>query len=194
VSNEGGLLPQRRTYDNLLVGGATQRPHATAGAHVSLWTLLKWERPSHTYLTNRLPGKSLFSTSVFALWRKSEEEGDCSDIKDMDISLHSTVRLLQRSDTFVLVVSAASPACVCVRNNSQTPMSRISTFSDNLLVKYVWDGRSHFNNVHSNTCAPAVTCGRCVAPPTNLKRSASIKTAFAARLWKSSLTTASTSR
>ena len=37
----------------------------------------------------------------------------------MDISLHSTVRLLKRSDTFVLVVSAASPACVCVRNNPQ---------------------------------------------------------------------------
>ena len=39
--------------------------------------------------------------------------------KDMDISLHSTVRLLKRSDTFVLVVSVASPVCICVRNNSQ---------------------------------------------------------------------------
>jgi hypothetical protein len=37
----------------------------------------------------------------------------------MDISLHSTVRLLQRSDTSVLTVSAASPACLCVRANPQ---------------------------------------------------------------------------
>ena len=37
----------------------------------------------------------------------------------MDISLHSTVRLLQRSDTSILMVSAASPACLCVRTNPQ---------------------------------------------------------------------------
>jgi hypothetical protein len=37
----------------------------------------------------------------------------------MDISLHSTVRLLQRSDTSVLMVSAAFPACLCVRTNPQ---------------------------------------------------------------------------
>jgi hypothetical protein len=37
----------------------------------------------------------------------------------MDISLHSTVRLLQRSDTSVLTVSAAFPACLCVRTSPQ---------------------------------------------------------------------------
>ena len=37
----------------------------------------------------------------------------------MDISLHSTVRLLQRPDTSVLMVSAASPACLCIRLNPQ---------------------------------------------------------------------------
>ena len=47
---------------------------------IDIWTLLLCRRPYHTYLTDRLPGKPLFSTSVFALWRKSEEEGDCSDI------------------------------------------------------------------------------------------------------------------
>jgi hypothetical protein len=30
-------------------------------------------------IKNRCSGKAFFSTSVFALWRKSEEEGDCSD-------------------------------------------------------------------------------------------------------------------
>ena len=68
-----------RQKGEYLVLGATQRDNATTSAHAQIWTLLKWEQPSHTYLTNRLPGKCLFSTSVFALWRKSEEEGDCSD-------------------------------------------------------------------------------------------------------------------
>jgi hypothetical protein len=41
-------------------------------------------------------------------------------------------------------------------------------FPEHLLVKYVWDGRSHFNNVRSDACAPVVASGRCVAPPTRL--------------------------
>jgi hypothetical protein len=33
----------------------------------------------HIFDRQLFTGKPLFSTSVFALWRESEEEGDCSD-------------------------------------------------------------------------------------------------------------------
>jgi hypothetical protein len=46
-----------------LVLGATQRHTATTSAHAQIWALLKWGRPSHTYLTG-VSGKLILDIGV----------------------------------------------------------------------------------------------------------------------------------